>query len=72
MTTPLTAGMHLTAFLLGFSSLLVALAVKFTPFEWTAKLPRLEEKETENSFTNRLEARLKKVNDRFNVNEKLL
>lgn len=61
MTTPLTLGMHLTAFLCGIGSLLVALGVKFTPFEWTDKFPRLEEKQTEDSFTAKLEARLNKA-----------
>lgn len=36
--TPLTFGMHCTAFCLGGGSLLVALLVKFTPFRWTNKL----------------------------------
>ena len=43
LTTPLTFSMHLTAFLLGCGSLLVALVVKKTPFNWTEKLPKIEE-----------------------------
>lgn len=35
VTTPLTLGMHLTAFLLGLSVLGVSAAVKASPFEWT-------------------------------------
>jgi hypothetical protein len=61
LTTPLTFSMHLTAFLLGVGSLLVALAVKKTPFEWTEKLPKIEERETENSLTRSLDMGLNQV-----------
>lgn len=45
MTAQLTFGMHLTAFLLGLGSLLVAFGVKKTPFEWTLKIPQFEEEQ---------------------------
>lgn len=61
MTTPLTMAMHITAFLLGAGSLLVAIGVKHTPFEWTAKLPKIEEKETEGSIT----AQIAQIENKF-------
>lgn len=51
MTTPLTLWMHFTAIMFGFGSLLVAVGVKHTPFEWTERLPKIEEKEAENSVS---------------------
>lgn len=51
MTTPLTLWMHFTAIMFGFGSLLVAVAFKHTPFEWTERLPKIEEKESENSVS---------------------
>jgi hypothetical protein len=46
--------MHFTAIGLGFGSLLVAAAVKATPYEWTAYMPVIKEVEDENSFTTKL------------------
>jgi len=43
MTTPLTWGMHLTAFLLGASTLGVAALVKLTPEKLLLKFPQLDE-----------------------------
>jgi hypothetical protein len=59
-TTPITGAMHLTALGLGFGSLLVAAAVKATPYEWTAFMPVIKEVEDENSFTKKLEKNLSK------------
>ena len=64
MTTPLTFGMHLTAFLLGLGSLGVCFAVKHTPFEWTQKLPKIEERETEQSLSRLIDNEFSKVQNR--------
>jgi hypothetical protein len=61
MTTPLTFGMHLTAFLLGLGSLAVCVGVKHTPFEWTKKLPKIEEKETDQSLSRLIESQVSRV-----------
>lgn len=52
MTTPITLWMHFTAIMFGFGSLLVAVGVKYSPFEWTERLPKIEEKESENSISS--------------------
>lgn len=57
-TTPITGAMHLTTICLGFGSLLVAAAVKVTPYGWTAFMPVIKEVEDENSFTKKLEKNL--------------
>ena len=71
MTTPLTLGMHLTAFLLGAGSLLVAYGVKKTPFKWTEKIPKFEEKETETSLTRVIDNKIKSA-QKIALNEPLL
>ena len=72
MTTPLTFGMHLAAFFFGFGSLLVAIGVKFTPFELTEKFPKLDEKVDENSTISKWETKLTKVASSGSVAENLL
>ena len=47
MTTPITLGMHLTAFFLGLGSLAVAAIVKKTPNKWLEMFPQLNESEEE-------------------------
>lgn len=45
MTTPLTFGMHLTAILLGATSLGVSVLAKYTPERWLDKFPTVQEDE---------------------------
>ena len=56
VTTPLTLGMHITAFCLGLSVLGVGAAIKATPFEWTQRIPTVEEKERADSSMAQLES----------------
>ena len=64
MTTPLTFGMHLTAFILGLGSMAVCIGVKHTPFEWTKQIPSIEEKETEQSLTRLIDGHINRVQNR--------
>lgn len=71
MTTPLTLSMHLTAFCLGLGSLLIGFAVKKTPFQWTERLPKIEERETENSLSRAIDARLRSTSG-LSISESLI
>jgi len=55
MTAELTFGMHLTAFLLGLGSLLVAVGVKYTPYEYVAKIPQLEEEQKKSMLISKID-----------------
>lgn len=57
-TTPITAGMHVTALLLGLGSLAIAAIAKTTPYEWTSKFPVIKEEADDNSMAKKIEKRI--------------
>lgn len=71
MTTRLTVPMHVTAFVLGAGSLGVAYGIKKTPYRWTEKIPKFEEKETETSLTSMIDKKIHAMHDHvIKVSEK--